>query len=58
MDEDEFVCYIWDFKKPMRDIRNHLKEQFPELLSRLVSAWKINGTSWEVKFKKAKKDEL
>jgi len=58
MDEEKILSYIWEFKRPMKDIRKHLEENFPELIPRLVSAWKISGTRWEMKFKKVKKDEL
>jgi len=58
MGEDKFLCYIWDFKKPMKNIMKYLKENFPELIPRLASAWKISETRWEIKFKKVNKDEL
>lgn len=58
MDEKEPLSYVWDFKKPIDSLIDYLEEHFPELTKRLISAWKINGTSWEVKFKRMNKDEL
>ena len=58
MVEEEFLIYIWDFKRPMNSFTEYLEEHFPELNKRLVSAWKVNGTSWEVRFKRMNKDEL
>ena len=58
MKEKELLSYIWDFKKTINSFTDYLEEHFPELNKRLISAWRVNGTSWEVKFKRMNKDEL
>jgi len=54
---DEKIVIEIDFKKGMRDLRAFLKEEFPEMSSRLLSCWKVRSTVWRCEFKKRETDE-
>lgn len=56
MNDEKIVIEI-DFKKNMRDLRLFLKEEFPEMLDRLRSCWKVRSTVWRCEFKKRETDD-